>query len=144
MKAKRLLFPALSVFALTMAAGCGGGSTPSNESSVTRQQGTVQLTTDWTTPEDTADKNMYALIRVSLWQGDRLYREFDLKPPTRGVLSYAELKDIPTGPLRLEAVARTSLTAPGATTASVMVSANIQPDAITQVSLAFTPQTAVP
>lgn len=140
MKTKRIIIPALSLCAMLLTAGCGGGGGSSSGSSgVTRNQGTMQLTTDWTTPEDRSGNSLYSVILVSLWQGDRLYRQFELKPPTRGVMSYTELKDVPSGPLRLEAVAKSSLTAPGATSSSLTVNATIQPERITQVALAFNP-----
>jgi hypothetical protein len=135
----RFILPILSLCALLLAAGCGGGSGSGASAAGTREQGTMKLTTDWTTPEDRSGNNIYSLIRVSLWQGDRLYRQFDLKPPTRGVISHTELRDLPSGPLRLEAVAKTSESAPGAASASVTVDAMIQPEQITLVSLAFNP-----
>lgn len=141
MKTKQFIFPVVSLCALLLTAGCGGGGggSSSTASAPTREQGTMHLTTDWTTPEDRSGANIYSLIQVSLWQGDRLYRQFDLKPPTRGVVSFTEMRDIPSGPLRLEAVAKTSATAPGAASTSITVEAMIQPEQITQVALAFNP-----
>ncbi len=140
MKTVRIFLLIFWMYALLVTAGCGGGSKASNPAATTQEQGIVQLTTDWTTPEDRSNQNMYALIRVSLWQEGRLYRELELKPPTRGFVSYAELRGLPSGPLRLEAVAITSLTAPGAISTSITVNFAVQPEQITNISLAFNPK----